>query len=79
MRIGVPKEIKNNENRVAMTPAGVFNLKTAGHEVIIETGAGLGSSFTDEDYIEAGARIVATAAEAWDVEYGDESERTSRF
>ena len=68
MIIGVPKEVKNNENRVAMTPAGVFNLKSAGHEVIIETGAGLGSSFTDEDYIEAGAKIVATAEEAWNVD-----------
>ncbi len=68
MRIGVPKEIKNNENRVAMTPAGVFTLKNAGHDVIIETNAGLGSSFTDEDYIEAGAMIVQTAAEVWDVD-----------
>ncbi|MGB9036831.1 MAG: alanine dehydrogenase [Paeniglutamicibacter sp.] len=68
MRIGVPKELLNNENRVAMTPAGVYTLKSAGHEVFIETGAGLGSSFTDEDYIEAGANIVATGKEAWDVE-----------
>ena len=51
-----------------MTPAGVFTLKSAGHEVFIETGAGLGSSFTDEDYIEAGAKIVATAEEAWNAE-----------
>ncbi|MGG0644756.1 alanine dehydrogenase [Sporosarcina gallistercoris] len=68
MRIGVPKEIKNNENRVAMTPAGVFNLKSAGHEVLIETQAGIGSSFTDEEYREAGAVIVETAAEAWAAE-----------
>ncbi len=68
MRIGVPKEVLNNENRVAMTPAGVFTLKTAGHDVFIETGAGIGSSFTDEDYIEAGATIVATAEEAWNAE-----------
>ena len=68
MRIGVPKEIKNNENRVAMTPAGVFNLKSAGHEVLIETQAGFGSNFTDEEYREAGAEIVATAAEAWAAE-----------
>ena len=67
MIIGVPKEVKNNENRVAMTPAGVFNLKSAGHEVIIEKGAGQGSSFTDEDYTAAGAKIVATAEEAWNV------------
>ena len=65
MKIGVPKEIKNNENRVAMTPAGVVNLAVFGHEVFIETGAGLGSNFTDEDYTAAGASIVNTAAEAW--------------
>lgn len=65
MKIGVPKEIKNNENRVAMTPAGVVSLISAGHEVFIETGAGLGSSFTDEDYVAAGATIVSTAQEAW--------------
>jgi len=65
MRIGVPKEIKNNENRVAMTPAGVLNLVNFGHEVFIEAGAGLGSSFTDDDYKAAGAFIVASAEEAW--------------
>jgi alanine dehydrogenase len=65
MRIGVPKEIKNNENRVAMTPAGVVNLINFGHEVFIETGAGLGSSFMDEDYKVAGAQIVGSAEEAW--------------
>lgn len=68
MKIGVPKEIKNNENRVAMTPAGVWTLLSAGHEVVIETGAGLGSSFTDTDYKEAGAIIVATAKQAWDAD-----------
>lgn len=68
MRIGVPKEILNNENRVAMTPSGVYTLKTAGHEVFIETGAGVGSSFTDQDYIDSGATIVATAKEAWDTD-----------
>jgi len=65
MRIGIPKEIINNENRVAMTPAGVVTLTTAGHTVYIETGAGLGSGFTDEDYIQSGAQIVNTAEEAW--------------
>ncbi|HWK23804.1 MAG TPA: alanine dehydrogenase [Ureibacillus sp.] len=65
MKIGVPKEIKNNENRVAMTPAGVVTLTSAGHEVFIESGAGLGSSFSDADYIAAGATIVGTAKEAW--------------
>ncbi|MFJ7184467.1 alanine dehydrogenase [Lysinibacillus xylanilyticus] len=65
MKIGIPKEIKNNENRVAMTPAGVVTLTNAGHEVYIESGAGLGSSFTDGDYVAAGAHIVETAKEAW--------------
>ncbi|GAB0169595.1 alanine dehydrogenase [Lysinibacillus sp. CTST325] len=65
MKIGIPKEIKNNENRVAMTPAGVVTLTNAGHEVYIESGAGLGSSFTDADYVAAGAQIVETAKEAW--------------
>jgi alanine dehydrogenase len=68
MRIGIPKEIKNNENRVAMTPAGVVSLVRNGHDVYIETGAGLGSSFTDEQYLEAGAQIVETAADAWSME-----------
>lgn len=68
MRIGVPKEIKNNENRVAMTPAGVVTLTSAGHEVFIETGAGLGSGFIDGDYAQAGAKIVQTAEEAWSME-----------
>ncbi|MBB5180631.1 alanine dehydrogenase [Planomicrobium koreense] len=65
MRIGVPTEVKNNENRVAMTPAGVVNLAVFGHEVFIQAGAGLGSGFTDEDYVAAGAQIVRTAQEAW--------------
>lgn len=68
MRIGVPKEIKNNENRVAMTPAGVVNLLNFGHEVFIETEAGLGSGFTDADYVNAGASIVQSAEEAWSME-----------
>ncbi|HET7658007.1 MAG TPA: alanine dehydrogenase [Bacillales bacterium] len=68
MRIGVPKEIKNNENRVAMAPSGVHHLVEANHEVYVETGAGLGSGFTDEQYAEAGATIVDTAKEAWSQE-----------
>ncbi|TDM10604.1 alanine dehydrogenase [Macrococcus lamae] len=68
MKIGVPKEIKNNENRVALTPAGVYSLVESGHEVVVETAAGMGSFFTDEDYVEAGGQIVATAQEAWDAE-----------
>ncbi|WP_062355111.1 alanine dehydrogenase [Bacillus kwashiorkori] len=66
MKIGIPKEIKNNENRVAMSPAGVIHLVNHQHTVFIETGAGLGSGFTDEDYRKVGAIIVETAKEAWD-------------
>lgn len=65
MKIGVPREIKNNENRVAITPAGVMTLKNAGHEVFIESNAGMGSGFTDEQYVQAGAVIVNTAKDAW--------------
>lgn len=65
MKIGIPKEIKNNENRVAMTPAGVVTLTKSGHEVFIESGAGIGSSFSDAEYAAAGAHIVTTAKEAW--------------
>lgn len=65
MRIGVPKEVKNNENRVAMTPAGIVNLIKFGHEVFIEKGSGFGSGFTDDDYVFAGAKLVETAKEAW--------------
>lgn len=65
MRIGIPKEIKNNENRVAMTPAGTADFVTAGHQVFIEQGAGLGSGFTDKEYVKAGALIVEEAAQVW--------------
>ena len=65
MLIGIPKEIKNNENRVAITPAGVLTLINAGHKVMIESTAGLGSGFTDSDYESAGASIYSTAAEVW--------------
>ena len=65
MLIGIPKEIKNNENRVAITPAGVLTLINAGHKVMIESTAGLGSGFTDSDYESAGASIIPTAAEVW--------------
>jgi len=59
MKIGIPKEIKNNENRVSCTPAGVFALCKAGHEVYVETNAGAGSGFLDKEYEEAGAQIKA--------------------
>ena len=68
MLIGIPKEIKNNENRVGLTPAGVQSLVKKGHQVLVETNAGLGSGFADEDYTKQGATIVATAAEAWAAE-----------
>lgn len=59
MKIGIPKEIKNNENRVSCTPAGVFTLCKAGHDVYVETTAGIGSGFEDEEYLEAGAKVVS--------------------
>lgn len=68
MLIGVPKELKKNENRVAMTPAGVTSLVNAGHDVVIETNAGLGSGMTNQQYSAVGAKIVENAKEAWDVD-----------
>ncbi|MFE6134729.1 alanine dehydrogenase [Bacillus sp. NPDC057893] len=65
MRIGIPTEIKNNENRVAMTPAGAVHLVQNGHEVFVQKGSGVGSGFTDEEYLQAGAKLVETAEEAW--------------
>jgi alanine dehydrogenase len=65
MLIGVPKEIKPDEYRVALTPAGAEMLTGAGHDVVIEMGAGLGSGFTDDFYENAGATILGTADEVW--------------
>jgi alanine dehydrogenase len=65
MRIAVPREIKNNEFRVAITPAGVHDLVSNGHEVLIETGAGVGSSIPDEAYVAAGATIAPDAVTTW--------------
>ncbi|SOB86957.1 alanine dehydrogenase [Sphingomonas guangdongensis] len=65
MRVGVPKEIKNHEYRVGLTPPSVAELVAAGHELIVETNAGAGIDFTDADYQAAGARIVATPAEVF--------------
>lgn len=65
MIIGVPKEIKNNENRIAISPAGVDALINAGHQVIIEKGAGEGSGFPDESFIAHGAKMINSAAEVW--------------
>ena len=60
MKVGIPKEIKNNENRVGMTPAGVAELVRRGHEVSVQHTAGEGSGFSDDEYVEAGARILPT-------------------
>ncbi|WP_448599361.1 alanine dehydrogenase [Thermoleptolyngbya sp.] len=65
MEIGVPKEIKDQEFRVGLSPSSVRTLTEAGHIVFIETQAGVGAGFTDEDYLQAGARVVPTAEEAW--------------
>ncbi|WP_435627228.1 alanine dehydrogenase [Candidatus Ferrigenium straubiae] len=65
MKIGIPKEIKTNENRVALVPAGAEALVAAGHAVIVETGAGLGSGFGDEQYAAAGAQIAPDADAVW--------------
>ncbi|MHC5228792.1 alanine dehydrogenase [Enterococcus sp. LJL99] len=65
MKVGIPKEIKNGENRVALPAAGVLDLIANGHEVFVEKGAGLGSSIRDEEYAAVGAVLVDTAAEAW--------------
>lgn len=66
MIIGVPKEIKNNENRVAMTPAGVVAVVQSGQTILIEKNAGTGSGFTDEEYQNAGAEIVENAQDVWE-------------
>jgi alanine dehydrogenase len=65
MIIGVPKEIKNNENRVALTPAGTQELVKRGHTVFVQATAGLGSGFGDEDYVKAGATMITDAAEVF--------------
>ena len=65
MKVGIPKEIKTNENRVALVPAGAEALVSAGHTVIVETGAGLGSDFSDSRYLQAGAQIAQDADAVW--------------
>jgi len=65
MLVGVPKEIKVHESRVALTPEGVFELSRFGHQIVVETGAGLGSSITDAEYVSAGARIENSVDEIW--------------
>ncbi|HMJ18507.1 MAG TPA: alanine dehydrogenase, partial [Gemmatimonadaceae bacterium] len=65
MKIGVPKEIKTNENRVALVPAGAEALVASGHTVMIEKGAGEGSGFPDSSYTSAGAKIGPDADAVW--------------
>lgn len=65
MKIAVPAEIMNNENRVALTPSSAATLIADGHEVYVQSGAGLGASFEDSDYEAAGAKVLATAEETW--------------
>jgi alanine dehydrogenase len=65
MIIGVPSEIKDKEYRVSMTPGGIHQLVNHGHTVLVEKAAGEGSRFSDKDFVEAGARIVASAEEVW--------------
>ncbi|MCU1433102.1 MAG: alanine dehydrogenase [Actinotalea sp.] len=68
MKVGVPTEVKNHEYRVALTPAGVHALALAGHEVMVQAGAGLGSGIADDAYVAAGGRIVPDASDAWGAE-----------
>ncbi|WP_319463089.1 alanine dehydrogenase [Micromonospora sp. RTP1Z1] len=66
MKVGIPREVKNHEYRVAITPAGVNEFTRSGHQVLVESGAGVGSSISDEEFAAAGAKILATADEVWD-------------
>ena len=65
MKVGLPKEIKDNEYRVGLTPAGVQALAHAGHEVYVQKTAGEGSGFTDEQYVKAGGQLLDTADDVW--------------
>lgn len=65
MKVGIPREVKNNEFRVAITPAGVHELVRGGHQVFVEQNAGVGSSITDAEYVSAGAEILGSADEVW--------------
>ncbi|MBM3734081.1 MAG: alanine dehydrogenase, partial [Acidimicrobiia bacterium] len=65
MRVGIPKEIKTDENRVGLVPGSVRELVHHGHAVLVETGAGTGIGFADDDYVQAGARIAANADEVF--------------
>ena len=65
MRVGVPTEVKNHEYRVAITPAGVNELTRHGHDVLVQAGAGMGSSITDDEFADAGAKIVSSRDDVW--------------
>lgn len=65
MKVGIPREVKNNEGRVAITPSGVHELVRNGHDVYVEANAGIGSSITDDEFVAAGAKILDTAADVW--------------
>ena len=65
MKVGVPKEVKNHEYRVAITPVGVHELTAHGHQVFVERGAGLGSAVPDEEYAAAGATLLDEADDVW--------------
>ncbi|MGN9806264.1 alanine dehydrogenase [Micromonospora sp. L32] len=66
MKVGIPREVKNHEYRVAITPAGVNEFTRHGHEVFVESGAGVGSTISDDEFAAAGAKILGTADEVWD-------------
>src|SRR3954447_7931080 len=65
VKVGIPREVKNHEYRVAITPAGVHELVRHGHDVFVEQDAGRGSNIPDDDYAAAGAKVLATAEEVW--------------
>src|SRR5690348_117529 len=65
MKVGIPREVKNHEYRVAITPSGVHELTDHGHEVFVEKDAGVGSQISDDDYVAAGARIIGSADDVW--------------
>ena len=67
MIVGVPKEIKNSENRVALTPAGTSEFVKHGHQVYVQATAGIGSGFADDDYLKAGAKILPTIEEIYGI------------
>ena len=65
MKVGIPREVKNHEYRVAITPSGVHELTEHGHDVLVEKDAGVGSQISDDDYVAAGARIIGSADDVW--------------